>query len=125
MPNQPTSFSIPAVVAVRALEVPNANWDDGMNLGGSNTMGLGISTAGTDQTKNLEQSKHWTLLDRDGDARTPQVSQYLGGNGLLYGQAGKGSIGIDVIENSVDGDGTGVVDGKAHLVTLADGWTSV
>lgn len=125
MPNQPTSFINATSVTARAAEVPNASFDDGMNLGGSNAPGIGIATAGEQQTQDLDESNQWTLLDQDGDGRTPQVSQHIGGDGLDDGVAGKGTQQIDVNVNDASGDGSATIDGAATLASVAAGWTSV
>jgi hypothetical protein len=125
MPNQPTSLVIAASVAARALEVPNADFDNGCNVAASNACGIGIATAGVEATQELDESNQWTLLDQDEDARTPQNSQYIGGDGLDSGSSGKGTTPIDVNVNDASGDGTVTIDGVATLAALAAGWTSV
>ena len=126
MPNQPTSFLDATSVTAREAEVPLAAFDNGMNLGGSNAPGLGIATAGEIQTQDLDESlPNWTLLDQDEDAREPQVSQHIGGDGLDDGVAGKGTVAIDVNVNDAAGDGSATIDGVATLADLSVGWTSV
>ena len=126
MPNQPTSFIDATSVTAREAEVPLAAFDNGMNLGGSNAPGLGIATAGEIQTQDLDESlPNWTLLDQDEDAREPQVSQHIGGDGLDDGVAGKGTVAIDVNVNDAAGDGSATIDGVATLADLSVGWTSV
>ena len=126
MPNQPTSFLNATSVTAREAEVPLASFDNGMNLGGSNAPGIGIATAGVIQTEDLDESlPNWTLLDQDGDAREPQVSQHIGGDGLDDGEEGKGTVAIDVNVNDASGDGSATVNGVATLADLAVGWTSV
>ena len=120
MPNEPTSFLDATSVAARALEVPLASFDNGMNLGGSNAPGIGIATAGEIQTQNLDE-----LLDQDDDPRTPQNSQHIGGNGLDLGVEGKGTVPVDVNVNDASGNGEATVAGAATLADLAAGWTAV
>jgi hypothetical protein len=54
----------------------------GMNRGGSNAPGIGIATAYVDP-----KLSDWTVLDQADAARTPQVSQHIGGSGLGDGNA--------------------------------------
>ncbi|MGI9336882.1 MAG: hypothetical protein ACR2P4_00005, partial [Gammaproteobacteria bacterium] len=122
MANAPTSFRDEAAVAARTAEVPDADWDGGMNLAGSCSEGIGIAT---DVSGLTGESQGWTLLDQDGDTRTPQVGQHVGGNGLggVYpasgGVAGKGVEGIEIVTPDASGDGTGAVVGEATLASLA------
>ncbi len=125
MANQATNFIDPAAVVARSAEVPLASFDNGMNLGASNAPGVGIATDGGVQTQDLDQSGQWTLLDQDGDARTPQNSQHIGGSGLGDGVEGKGTVQVDVSTPDNSGDGTAVIDGAATLADISVGWTSV
>lgn len=125
-----TYFKVPAGGATqtaRSAEVPNANWTGGMNVAASNAPGIGINAGGG----SLVGSTQWSLLDQDGDARTPQVGQVLGGEGLTTpadwpasgGLPGKGTDPIVVATPSLSGDGTVTDEGEATLSTLAAGWT--
>lgn len=121
MANKPASFNIAATIAARAAEVPDADFTNGMNNANC-VHGVGIAT----ENPNLEESlPNWTLLDQDEDARTPQDSQYIGGNGLGDGVSGKGVDPISLVTNDASGDGTVVDDGDATLADLAVGWAVV
>lgn len=67
----------PDTVAVRAAEVPDADFAGGMNEGGSNAPGIGISTGSINP-----KVQDWTTTDSDNSTRNPQHSQHLGGGGL-------------------------------------------
>jgi hypothetical protein len=88
------AFVDTAAVNARTAEEtnPDANWNNGMNVGASNACGIGIST----ENPNLEESLFaatdgsgdlvtgsWTLLDQHGNARAAQISQLLGGPGFV------------------------------------------
>ena len=117
--NQPTAFVDNIELIIRSGQVA-ANWGTGMDYGASNAPGIGVATDNPELDQSLPS---WTLLDQDGDARTPQVSQVLGGGGP-EGNAGKGLQPIEVV---VNGDGSGNITGteEAHLVTLTAGWVGV
>jgi len=121
MANSPTAFVDATTVAAREAEVPNANFQGGMNGGGSN-MGIGIATGQPDLSGD---DASWTLNDQDGAARTPQASQYIGGNAYGDGIEGKGTVPVSVATPSITGDGTYTDDGDATLASLAAGWTAV
>lgn len=124
MANIPVTFRNTVTVGIREAEVPDAAFDDGMN-NGSCAPGVGIATDVTDLDESLPS---WTLLDQFEVARTPQVNQLIGGNGLNDGVEGNGSgdaqfiIGVG---NSASGDGSITPNGTANLVTLAAGWALV
>jgi len=122
MTNLATSFLDATSVAARAIEVPAASFDDGMNLGASNAPGIGIAT---DVANLTGASSGWTLLDQFAAARTPQDSQHIGGDGLDDGISGTGSVPVDVITVDASGDGSGAVAGVATLASLAAGWSAV
>lgn len=130
MANSPTFYRDAAAVAARSPESVDGavDWNGGMNLAGSCAEGVGIAT---DVPNLTGDPASWTLLDQDGAARTPQVSQHIGGTGLggTYpssgGVEGKGTTPIDVGTPSATGDGTATIDGDATLATLAAGWTAV
>jgi len=118
---RPSFFIDDNTVTVRSAEVPAADFDNGMNLGGSNAPGIGINVDGGAVVGTPEQ---FTLLDQHGIARTPQTSQHIGGDGLGDGQSGTlpdGSIRAGV--PSTDGDGSipGAQE-NAGLADIADGW---
>lgn len=109
-------------LAARIAEVPNADFTGGCNIAGSNAPGIGIADGGGVQTINLGESlPSWTLLDQDGDARTPQVSQHIGGDGLDDGVEGKGTTPVILVDDAVPQ----ATVGNATLAALATGWTAV
>jgi hypothetical protein len=117
--NKATSYFDSIAVAFRSPEVPAASWITGMNGGGSCAPGIGIAT---DVTGLAQSLPNWTLLDQDGDARTPQVSQQIGGSAIGAGEAGKGILPILVVTPTDNGDGDYVINGDATLADLAAGW---
>jgi hypothetical protein len=71
------TFRDTTAIAARALETPDAAFDNGMNNGAC-MPGIGVAFG----QPNAEGSPpQFTLLDQDGDARVPQVSQLIGGGG--------------------------------------------
>ncbi len=119
----PTNFISASTVAIRDPEmgVPG-QFDDGVNLGGSCSPGIGINVGIPNIVGTPEQ---FTLLDQDENARTPQFGQYIGGDALGDGAAGGGVVGINVSVPDVSGDGSAVVSGQATLASLAAGWSAV
>lgn len=115
----PTTFVDAATVASRVSDYPvDTDFSGGMNNGGC-APGIGINVG----VANVS-ADDFTLLDQDEDARTPQVGQYIGGDGLGEGQTGKGTVGIIVVTNDADGEG-GITDtGDATLTTLSTGWVA-
>ena len=79
----PTYLIDDSVVAIRGPEVPNASFVNGCNVAGSNAPGIGINLGGGAV---VGESQQFTLLDQTGAARTPQTSQYIGGEPLGAGQ---------------------------------------
>ena len=76
--NTPTVYVDNIELIIRSGEIPDAQWGTGMDYGASNAPGVGIAT----DNAGLEQSlPSWTRLDQDEAARTPQVSQIIGGGG--------------------------------------------
>ena len=132
--NVPVTFRNTTAIAARALEVTDADWDNGMN-NSCNCPGVGVATDNSGLDESLPE---WTLLDQFGDARVPQVSQLIGGNGftpesdypLSGGVSGNGSdqaqflVGV-ANPDFPDNDGTVVVQGTANLADLAVGWALV
>ena len=119
--NQPTAFIDFIEIVVRASQVADADWASGMTYGASNAPGIGIATDNPGLTASLPS---WTLLDQDGGARTPQVSQVIGGGGS-QGTSGKSAEPVAVVENSTDGSGAATILGAGNLVSLAAGWSNV
>ena len=113
------------VVAARALEYPSeTDWDTGANRAGSNAHGIGIGE-GTDLVGTPDQ---FTLLDQNGAARTPQLSQSIGGVALGAGTDQPPDPLTDEIRLGTPaalGTGGMVYVGKATLNTLATGWEAV
>ncbi|MCP3871254.1 MAG: hypothetical protein GY703_24775 [Gammaproteobacteria bacterium] len=116
--NEPTAFVDNIELVLRSSQVA-ANWGTGMDYGASNAPGIGIAT----DNPGLDQSlPSWTRLDQDGDARSPQVGQIIGGGGGT-GNPGKGLEAIEVVTNG-DGDGEPASLEQAELNLLATGWVS-
>ena len=121
MTAQPATFIDDDARAVRAAEVSNASFLNGMN-NGSCQCGIGISGDVTDLVGTPEQ---FTLLDQDEAARTPQLGQSLGGVALGDGETIVASQVMDLVDNGATGDGTVTEDGTgATLTTLAAGWVA-
>ena len=120
--SQPATFIDVDARAVRPAEVPAASFVNGMN-NASCQPGIGISGGPTDLEGSPEQ---FTLLDQNGDARTPQLGQSLGGVALGDGEEVVASQAIDLVDPADNsGDGTVTVDGTgATLTTLAAGWVA-
>ena len=76
--NKTTFFKIPNTITVRKSEITLPDqFDGGVNESGSVNVGVGIAT----EVINPKE-QDWTVLDQNGDGRTPQNSQYIGGAGL-------------------------------------------
>lgn len=71
-----TAFIDDTAVTSREAEVPAANFDNGMNLGGSCAPGVGINML---EGAIVGTPAQFTLLDQFGNARTAQISQAIGG----------------------------------------------
>lgn len=135
----PVAFVVPADALSRTPEVPLANFDNGGNWAGSNAPGIGV--APDYGSLEPERPESWTLLDQDGDARTPQVSQNIGGVGFVDratvdwsssgGVGGKGTTTIYGVVNPDNVDGAPepgaapTENGDATLADIAAGWTLV
>ncbi len=117
---QAATFIDEAALAVRVAEVAAASFANGMNKG-SCQPGIGISGGPVLLVGTPEQ---FTLLDQNGDARTPQLGQSIGGVALLGGETVVANQELDLIDQADDsGDGTVTIDGTgATLTTLAAGW---
>lgn len=122
MARLPQAFIDDIAATTRALEVPDASFNTGMNLGGSNACGIGIGT----ENPNLDESlPNWTLLDQRGIARTTQISQHIGGSGLGSGTEGTAPDAIIRLATvSANGDGSGTYTANPSLVDLAVGWVA-
>lgn len=111
MANTPNPTSFRDDSEVRSVELPNASWTDGMNWAASNAPGIGINQGLGAVVGTPEQ---FTLLDQNGDARTPQKSAQIGleeGDAIRHGT------------NSATGDGTLTPVANSTLADLAVGWT--
>lgn len=126
-----TFFMDDATRAARELEVPAANFDAGMNLGGSNACGIGINMDGGEVVGTRAQ---FTLLDQFGNIRVGQRSQHLGGSGYTPPNAYPSSGGqertlpasaIYAADNDPSANGSALVLGVAALGNLSAGWTPV
>ena len=80
MANLATYHQDAVTKAARAAEVTAADFDGGLNKGGSCAGGIGINTGGVDP-----KLDDWSVLDQAGAARTPQDSQHIGGDGTAAG----------------------------------------
>lgn len=103
----------------RSTELPNADFDTGMN-NGSCMPGIGITTGPTNL---LGTPNQFTLLDQNELTRTPQNGQSIGGVGLNAGSTAVQPF--QIIQNDQAGDGGVGEVGGATLATLAAGWTAV
>ena len=128
----PTKFNDSIGQTAREAEVTGANWDNGVNLGGGNSPGVGINQG---QGAVVGTPEQFTLLDQYETSRTPQVSQVIGGTGYVAASAYPSSGGIAgngdargefifVVTPSASGDGSAVTAGSAVLVSLAAGWAA-
>ena len=118
---RPSFFIDDIAVTARELDVPEASFDDGMNLAGSNAPGVGINVDGGAVIGTPEQ---FTLLDQRGDVRVPQISQHIGGSGLGAGVPGTepdGSVRAGVPSTDGDGSVPGLWE-NCGLAVLDDGW---
>lgn len=144
MATSATLFIDRAAVDVRDGEVTGADWAGGCNAPASCAPGIGV----TYPLANLpafttSTGPNWSLEDQFEDARTPQVSQVIGGEGVTTSSDWPGSGGIsgngsshgeniEIVTNPDDVDGAPdpgnpgpTVVGAATLATLAAGWVPV
>ena len=77
--SNPTVFSDDSARGLREGELPLASFVNGMNLGGSNSMGIGINMSAVTPFPVVGTPEQFTLLDQDGDIRVGQRSQSIGG----------------------------------------------
>jgi hypothetical protein len=129
---EPTYFIEDVTVTAREAEVTAASFSNGMNLGGSCAPGIGINM---NEGAVVGEPQQFTLLDQhgaNGTARTAQIGQHIGGDGLTLitdwpGSGGDiGTLPDGVIRfgtPSVEGDGEVTPIGNCTLATLAAGWT--
>jgi len=128
-----SAFVDDSAVTARSAEVTGASWTTGMNNTGSNAPGVGINIAGG--SLEPERLEAWTLLDQDGDARDPAVSQVIGGDGFVdrasvpYDSSGGAEgKGVDSLRGGPqdgtypDGSGAITFTQNLDLLTIANGW---
>jgi hypothetical protein len=153
-----TVFRNTTSITAREAETPDASFDNGANPPGSNTPGIGINIGGgvlPAITAVAMSGYNWTEEDQgfkgpDGAAdiapaaRTPQVSQHLGGSGFVDrtggdwtssgGQQGNGAAlspfqAISTLTNIANTAAGVPVTGEPtyvstpEVVSLAAGWT--
>jgi hypothetical protein len=130
----PTFFSDDIAQTAMEARVPTVVANTGVTYGGGNAPGIGIST----ENPNLEESlPSWTLLDQHGNARTAQISQCIGGDGITEAADWPGSGGTegtlpdavirfgtnpDNVDGQPDNNEPITVGNGADLVLLATGW---
>ena len=129
----PTRFIDDSDLASRKIDVPNADFDGGGNQAGACAPGVGINADDTAPIAVVGTPEQFTLEDQDEAARTPQVSQHIGGTGFVLfsgtypssgGNSGKGTEGIGAVTNDTSGNGQVTQNGDATLAALS-GWTAV
>jgi hypothetical protein len=84
------TFRDTTAIAARTAEEtnPEASWVNGMNNSAC-MPGIGVAFGQPDLYQDPDylpaegDPSSWTLLDQDGDVRVPQVSQLLGGGGMV------------------------------------------
>jgi hypothetical protein len=82
----PTFYSDDAAITAGQSRVTGADFEDGCNPSASCAHGLGINIDGgalPAETGFNSEGFNWTLQDQDSVARTPQVSQVIGGDGTV------------------------------------------
>ena len=132
----PTFFVDDSAVTGRSGETSSASWDTGMNFGASNAPVVGANVDGGEVVGEPQQ---FTLLDQDGEARTPQASQLLGGDGYVNrssvdwpSSGGAEGKGVDSTRSGTNPDNVnGQPDNNAPITpveniwldSLSSGWT--
>jgi hypothetical protein len=125
-----TMFVDDAAVTARKLEVVGADFDGGVNIGGSCAAGIGINM---DQGAVVGTPEQFTLLDQHGDARNAQISQSIGGlpyvdrSTIDWPSSGgtEGTAPDAVIRFGTSDDlGLGLFtsEGNSAMIALATGW---
>ena len=118
---EPTFFIDATAQSTRAAQVPDASFDNGANLAGSNACGIGINM---NEGAVVGTPEQFTLLDQHGDVRAPQISQHIGGSGLGDGTEGTlPDAPIRFGTPSTSGDGAVTPIGNSTLNDLAVGWS--
>jgi hypothetical protein len=127
-------------IAETGGNITSASFANGMNNAGCSA-GTGVGFAFTDSDGNEHginltgSPEQFTLLDQmnpagDGNPRTPQISQLIGGVAFEKGTPGPGvEFLVGVVNPSNDAkaanpalDGSVTVNGTANLAALATGW---
>ena len=136
MASPATYFQDDTARGLREAETPDASFVNGMNMGGSCSMGVGINMLEGEVVGTDEQ---FTLLDQFGNARAAQISQSIGGFPHVpstdYPSSGgqEGTLPDAIIrfgnaptQAAKDGDpaldGTIIFTGDSTLTTLLGGW---
>jgi hypothetical protein len=78
--NLPTYGRYEAAITAREAQTPNADFDDGLNLGASNAPGIGINTGSVNP-----KLSDWSVEDQHENVRAPQGSQHIGVTGIEDG----------------------------------------
>ena len=139
-----TTFIDRAAVNVRDDEVTAAGWGGGCNAPAACAPGIGVTIPLTNLPAfTTSTGPNWSLDDQFSVARTPQVSQVIGGKGVTTssdwpgsgGISGNGSAHAEKIQQVTNPDNVGgvpdptnpapTVVGSATLASLAAGWTAV
>jgi hypothetical protein len=111
MANLATYHQDAVTKAARAAQVPAADFDGGVNKGGSCAGGIGLNTGDVDP-----KLDDWTVLDQAGAARAPQNSQHIGGDGTAAGNTASEPL------RAVQGaDVNDTLSYVTAIVTAADG----
>lgn len=127
-------------VAARALENTVADFDNGMNAGGSCAPGIGINI---EQGAVVGSPEQFTLLDQDEAIRVPQDGMQIGklayvdrssidwpssggesGNGVQPILTGTQQTNAAKAAADPSIDGVPVITGDANLQTLSAGWVN-
>lgn len=111
MANLATYHQDAVTKAAREAEVTAADFDGGVNKGGSCAGGIGINTGDVDP-----KTDDWSVLDQAGAARTPQDSQHIGGDGTAAGNTA-----TDTLRAVQGADVNDTLSYIAAVVQAADG----
>ena len=138
MASPATTFFDVDARTLREAEVPGATFNNGMNMGGSNAMGIGINML---EGAVVGSDEQFTLLDQHGNARNAQISQSIGGYPYVpssdYPSSGgqEGTLPEAVIgfgdsptQAAKDADpaldGTIIITEASSLLVLDNGWVA-
>ena len=127
----PTYFQDPTAVAARDAEYTGTPCSDvtgdgtyntylGCNRAGSNAPGIGINASTTEGASDGGvNANDWTVEDQWEAARTPQDSAHIGNTGLGDGEAGVGTVPINIMDST-----TPDTNNTCVLTDLAVGWVN-